>query len=600
MEQEVENNNNLLIGADILKTRTEYLPELSLRTKNALINAHIRTLRGILRAGASLLELDGLGIKGYEEIQNTLALLRQIDSDTMVNTPEGGKSVIANPVGGRVITDNEREVLMKTRIEDIPDLSTRTRNALLSSHIRTLGGLYKKFFREQLSLVENIDGLGIKGYEEIEKILINLGTLEVVHQNGDTPIIEQPLNEEIKIKSINDAIFAVSEAFGITEEILVSSSRKKEIVEARNTLVYCLREYAGMSFPSIGKLIGGRDHTTVIHSYVQAKKNLNNNYDIKQKLKEFFAGVKMENTITPPFILSEVNTLSTQQKATNIKYLFGHTSKPRYYKEISDRAYNVHNLWKEGLSLEEISKTINVTRERVRQILLGKFRQEATNAYIKNGIIIDPNVAFEEESKQRKKLLNSKKPAKPIKETRWCKYYIACRSCGTTSIPHVKKGLCEHCVGHYREDRREDILERGGGVCESCGMTRSTAISVYGRDFYITKDRKVFCRECFLSHSGKALGSYKHHEWSRNYPCCTSCGTTTIPYSNGGLCKECTTTLSKEERENIIKKHGDKCDRCGIEKTEAINTLNRDFYITTKGEVFCRSCFQQYAIHKKQ
>ena len=58
--------------ADVLKTRIDTL-NLSTRTLNALNAANIRTLGGIARKKeADLLEIDGLGEKGIEEIKDTL------------------------------------------------------------------------------------------------------------------------------------------------------------------------------------------------------------------------------------------------------------------------------------------------------------------------------------------------------------------------------------------------------------------------------------------------------------------------------------------------------------------------------------------------
>ncbi|MDD5318451.1 MAG: DNA-directed RNA polymerase subunit alpha [Candidatus Pacebacteria bacterium] len=58
---------------DILKTRTESL-ELSARTINALANANIRTVGGLVRKKEKdILEIEGLGGKGVEEIKKMLS-----------------------------------------------------------------------------------------------------------------------------------------------------------------------------------------------------------------------------------------------------------------------------------------------------------------------------------------------------------------------------------------------------------------------------------------------------------------------------------------------------------------------------------------------
>lgn len=58
---------------DVLKTRIESI-DLSQRTMNALINANIRTVGGLIRKKEKdILDIDGLGSKGLEEIKSVLA-----------------------------------------------------------------------------------------------------------------------------------------------------------------------------------------------------------------------------------------------------------------------------------------------------------------------------------------------------------------------------------------------------------------------------------------------------------------------------------------------------------------------------------------------
>jgi DNA-directed RNA polymerase subunit alpha len=61
------------VDPEILKTRIEAL-ELSQRTSNALISANIRTVGGLARKGeADILDIDGLGTKGVQEIKKVLS-----------------------------------------------------------------------------------------------------------------------------------------------------------------------------------------------------------------------------------------------------------------------------------------------------------------------------------------------------------------------------------------------------------------------------------------------------------------------------------------------------------------------------------------------
>lgn len=65
----------------------------------------------------------------------------------------------------------EMEDTLKTRIESLDELSSRTINALINANIRTVGGLARKKEKDIL----NIEGLGSKGVDEIKKVLLANG-----------------------------------------------------------------------------------------------------------------------------------------------------------------------------------------------------------------------------------------------------------------------------------------------------------------------------------------------------------------------------------------------------------------------------------------
>lgn len=69
--------------------------------------------------------------------------------------------------------------------------------------------------------------------------------------------------------------------FNISEEVLCSSSRKQELVYVRQLTMYLANRHTEDSHVQIGKAIGGRNHSTVIHSI----KQVNNLIDTEPKTK---------------------------------------------------------------------------------------------------------------------------------------------------------------------------------------------------------------------------------------------------------------------------------------------------------------------------
>lgn len=60
---------------------------------------------------------------------------------------------------------------------------------------------------------------------------------------------------------------AVARYFGVSVDELRGKARHKEIVAPRHLAVFLLREDARLSFPQIGQLLGGRDHSSAVHAY---------------------------------------------------------------------------------------------------------------------------------------------------------------------------------------------------------------------------------------------------------------------------------------------------------------------------------------------
>jgi len=76
--------------------------------------------------------------------------------------------------------------------------------------------------------------------------------------------------------AIKDVVKIVSEYYKLEESSVYEKTRKKEIVKARQVVMYLLREDFNVSFPLIGQKLGGKDHTTVIHSCLKIKTDLIN------------------------------------------------------------------------------------------------------------------------------------------------------------------------------------------------------------------------------------------------------------------------------------------------------------------------------------
>ena len=88
-----------------------------------------------------------------------------------------------------------------------------------------------------------------------------------------------------KSVSVDDVVGIVADFYGIEKDSIYQKTRRKEVVKPRQIAMYLLREDFKISFPSIGQKLGGRDHTTVIHSCEKIRTSVKNDQLLSQELE---------------------------------------------------------------------------------------------------------------------------------------------------------------------------------------------------------------------------------------------------------------------------------------------------------------------------
>ncbi len=86
--------------------------------------------------------------------------------------------------------------------------------------------------------------------------------------------------------SIPEVVKTVAHFYGIPEESIYEKTRRKEVVRPRQIIMFLLREDFKISFPTIGEKLGGRDHTTVIHSCDKIRGDVLNDSVLNQDLHQ--------------------------------------------------------------------------------------------------------------------------------------------------------------------------------------------------------------------------------------------------------------------------------------------------------------------------
>ncbi len=107
--------------------------------------------------------------------------------------------------------------------------------------------------------------------------VLSLDEVKVIIKNNSKPR---------KSLAVDDIVEKVSQFYNIDQNSIYEKTRRKEVVRPRQIIMYILREDLQASYPSIGKKLGGRDHTTVIHSCEKIKQELKINHELEDELAQ--------------------------------------------------------------------------------------------------------------------------------------------------------------------------------------------------------------------------------------------------------------------------------------------------------------------------
>ena len=85
--------------------------------------------------------------------------------------------------------------------------------------------------------------------------------------------------------SVEEIVRRIAQYYEVAEKSIYEKTRKKVVVKPRQIIMYMLREEFSVSYPSIGEKLGGRDHTTVIHSCEKIKEEIKTNNALEAELE---------------------------------------------------------------------------------------------------------------------------------------------------------------------------------------------------------------------------------------------------------------------------------------------------------------------------
>ncbi len=216
--------------------------------------------------------------KSQEEFFHVFEALNQLGKQVILSSDRPPKSI-------STLEDRLRSRFEGGMIVDVEKPDFETRLAIIDQK------LYEKNFKLDKDVSEY---LAKNIYHNIRELEGALNKIIVTFQfRNENPTLEDVINLTNDIISINhqqdlnpDKILEIiADYFNIKVEEITNKSRKKKVVKPRQIAFYLLRSEVDMSYPEIGKFMGGRDHSTAIYAYKKIKKELKLSDDLTNQVK---------------------------------------------------------------------------------------------------------------------------------------------------------------------------------------------------------------------------------------------------------------------------------------------------------------------------
>ena len=163
----------------------------------------------------------------------------------------------------------------------VPDLETRM--AILQKkaeydHLKIPADVLHYIAASYTSNIRELEGALVRTVA-----YISISGLPMTVENV-APVLNPP-KEPVEV-SAEMVLRVVTETLGIDLADLLGNSRRREISQARQYVMYLMRQHTNLSLPKIGEAVGGKDHTTVMYSCEKVAQLQSTDGDIAQLLRQ--------------------------------------------------------------------------------------------------------------------------------------------------------------------------------------------------------------------------------------------------------------------------------------------------------------------------
>ena len=140
------------------------------------------------------------------------------------------------------------------------------------------------------SVVQYIASYANGSVRDLEGVINSLLAYSVVYNSPvDISLAEKVVKRSVKVEekdlTLNDIVQTVCDFYHVTTDAVNGKCRKRELVVPRQVAMYMVQKYIRMPASRIGKLVGGRDHSTVLHSCAQVEQRMKTDADFCKQLQ---------------------------------------------------------------------------------------------------------------------------------------------------------------------------------------------------------------------------------------------------------------------------------------------------------------------------
>lgn len=162
-----------------------------------------------------------------------------------------------------------------------PDFDTRV--AILKAKCQEKGDIVSQ---ECLTLIAG--GMPTNGRELEGKLIQILQASKLNNQPLNLDFVKKFLGKTYQLTKIDHkkVVLGINHYFNIKSADLVGPRRQKELVIPRQFAMYLLYEECKLPFERIGELLGGRDHTTIMHGVDKIKEGIQRDREMQRILIE--------------------------------------------------------------------------------------------------------------------------------------------------------------------------------------------------------------------------------------------------------------------------------------------------------------------------